>query len=129
GAAEDTASKPMYAKYTTDAPGSTPDQPYLPHSPVFSGMNGVQFSRLTYRKPQPITSTTMTILIATMTLLSFADSWTPRTSIVVRNAMRRTAGRLTMPSITWPPAAVQAARSANDATAFVAASIRAVPVA
>ena len=49
-AAVETASKPMYAKKTADAPRRMPEKPKRP-GPSLGGMNGCQFSGRTKPKP------------------------------------------------------------------------------
>src|ERR1043166_2641596 len=93
-AAVETASNPMYAKKTSPAPRSTPDQPKVPHSPVLGGMKGFQFDGLRCESPTAMITRTMVTLRSTITLLTPADSLIPITRMVDISATMKTAGRL-----------------------------------
>src|SRR5207245_11391447 len=71
----ETASKPMYAKKTIDAPVRIPWKPL--------GANGCQFAGLTYLKLTITKKPRTTSLIATIQKLKFADSRTPHTRTIV----------------------------------------------
>ena len=112
-AAVDTVSNPMYAKKTSPAPRSTPDQPNVPHSPAFGGMNGFQLVGLMCERLTTTTSSTIATLRITIRVLTRADSRMPITSTVDITSTMATAGRLmTAPvrlSPTWPHPAACAA--------------------
>src|SRR5258707_14467708 len=65
-AAVETASKPMKAKNTTEAPRTTPDQPKWPNSPVLDGMRGCQVAGVMETAPSKMKTTTTNSLMATM---------------------------------------------------------------
>src|SRR5471030_2800725 len=70
---------------------------------TWAGMSGDQWAGFTYCEPMPMKAMTTASLIATMMLLTVADSETPTTSRVVTAAMTRTAGRFMTPvAITTP---------------------------
>src|SRR5688572_18871038 len=92
--AVETASKPMYAKNTIMAARMMPSMPYWSSTPVGSGMNGCQLSGFMKNAPTATNAMITETLIATMTLLTVADSDTPRTSSAVTASTMRTAGRL-----------------------------------
>src|ERR1700709_2950920 len=85
-AADDTESKPINAKNMTAAAPNTPLQPL--------GMNGCQFSGVTWNTPTPITISTTATLIATIMLFTRADSLIPIDSSDVITIITRNAGRL-----------------------------------
>src|SRR6516225_1869244 len=101
-AADVTASNPMNAKNTSAAALNTPVMP--------NGANGCQLTGFTCQIPTAMNSSTTLILIATITLLSRADSLTPYDTIHVIASMIRQAGRLN--SVCWPGTAPGAAVSA-----------------
>src|SRR5262245_59848235 len=102
-AAVETASKPIYAKKITAAPRIIPLQPYLPNSPVFSGIKGDQFAEFTNIAPAAIIIMITATLIMTITELTLADSLMPITSNMVTIAVISTAGRLKT-AVTTPSA-------------------------
>src|SRR6187551_3842669 len=92
--AVDTASKPMYAKNTIVAARMTPFMPNWFSTPVGSGMNGCQLSGFTKNAPTAMNARITVTLMATMMLLTVADSDTPRISSMVTASVMNTAGRL-----------------------------------
>src|SRR6185503_3604155 len=92
----------------------TPAMPNWFSTPVGSGMNGCQLAGFTKNAPTQMNAMITVTLMATMTLLTVADSDTPRTSSPVTARVMNTAGRLnsevtteagstgtTAPSGTW----------------------------
>ena len=63
-------------------------------TPVGSGMNGCQLSVLTKKAPTAMNARMTVTLMATMMLLTVADSDTPMTSSMVTASTMNTAGRL-----------------------------------
>src|ERR1041384_5856334 len=108
-AAVETASNPMYAKKTSPAPRSTPDQPKVPHSPVLGGMKGFQFDGLRCESPTAMITRTMVTLRSTITLLTPADSLIPITRMVDISATMKTAGRLISAPVRLSPVWTQPA--------------------
>src|SRR5687767_4390009 len=92
--AVETASNPMYAKNTIVAARMMPSQPNWFSTPVGSGMNGCQLAELMKNAPTMMNSTITVTLMATMMLLTVADSDTPITSSTVTASVMNTAGRL-----------------------------------
>src|SRR5690242_1627976 len=82
-AAVDTASNPIYAKKTTLAPRSTPDQPNDPNDPVFGGRNVCQLACetsgcfMTKGSATAMNVSTANSFTNTMPVLKFADSLIP----------------------------------------------------
>src|SRR5918994_3318065 len=91
--AVETASKPMYAKNTMVAARRIPLQPNSPGRPVGSGMKGCQLAVFTKNTPTAMKARITATLMATMMLLTVADSDTPITSNVVTANTTNTAGR------------------------------------
>src|ERR1700732_120778 len=104
-AAVDTASNPMYAKKITPAPRATPDHPNCPNSPRFGGTNGCQFAAeiagCFQRYPATIAMNVSTVptFMNTTVVLTFADSRTPITKIVVMIAITTYASRSITPRV------------------------------
>src|SRR5258705_7022968 len=71
----------------------TPLQPNSPQVPEFGGTKGVRLTDLISGRPKAMTSTTMVSLIATMTLLNWADARIPMTKSVLAMATTAMAGR------------------------------------
>src|SRR5687767_2045592 len=71
-----------------------PSMPNWFSTPVGSGMNGCQLSGFTKNAPTPMKARITVTLMATMMLLTVADSETPRTSSIVTASVMNTAGRL-----------------------------------
>src|SRR5688572_12304494 len=73
---------------------TTPAKPNWFSIPVGSGMNGCQLSGFTKNAPTAMNARITVTLMATMTLLTVADSDTPRMSSPVQASTMNTAGRL-----------------------------------
>src|SRR6187402_1569394 len=71
-----------------------PSQPNWFSTPVGSGMNGCQLAGLMKNAPTTMNRMITETLIATMMLLTVADSETPITSSTVTASVMNTAGRL-----------------------------------
>ena len=69
-------------------------------TPVGSGMNGCQFAGLMKNAPTTMNRMITVTLIATMMLLTVADSETPITSSMVTASVMNTAGRLNIAGTT-----------------------------
>src|SRR5215510_13978183 len=89
-----------------------PAQPNWFSTPVGSGMNGCQFAVLMKNAPTAMNRMITVTLMATMMLLTVADSDTPITSRMVTASVMNTAGRLNSAETT--------ALSANGTTVPVA---------
>src|ERR1700733_7354046 len=114
-AAVETASKPMQAKNTTEAPRTTPDQPKWPNSPGLDGMRGCQLAEAPKAAPGRMKAATRKSVTATIILLSRADSLVPPISIAVSARTIRAAGMLTMPPTMVPSGSLT---SVQGATAY-----------
>src|SRR5256885_17181843 len=112
--AVETASKPMYAKKTMDAPEKMPFQP-LGAKPfqVVKEPSGTQLRTLKKRRPTAMKNTRMTSLVATMIVLKRVDSLTPTTSSQVSASTMRTAKRLKTTG--WPNRTGAEARTSGGA--------------
>src|SRR3954468_6438632 len=111
-AAVDTASNPMYAKNTTPAAPTMPQNPpnacvtpWLSTTSVAGGMYGVWLAGS--MKPQPSTMIRITIatLVITIRLLTNADSFMPRISSRLSISTMNSAGMFMMPCETTAPLA------------------------
>src|SRR6476661_7766359 len=71
-----------------------PAQPNCFSTPVGSGMNGCQLSGFTKNAPTAMNARITVTLMATMMLLTVADSDTPRISSIVTASVMNTAGKL-----------------------------------
>src|SRR5262245_13760430 len=71
-----------------------PSQPNWFSTPVGSGMNGCQLALLMKNAPTTMNRMITVTLMATMMLLTVADSDTPITSNIVTASVTNTAGRL-----------------------------------
>src|ERR1700688_810467 len=71
----------------------TPLQPNSPHVPKFGGIKGVRLTVLIRGRPKAMTSTTIVSLIATMTLLNWAEARIQTTKSVLAMATTAIAGR------------------------------------
>src|SRR6478735_11771224 len=81
-----------------------PAQPNCFSTPVGSGMNGCQLSGFTKKAPMMMNARITVTLMATMMLLTVADSDTPITSSKVTASVMNTAGRLNSDLTTDPSA-------------------------
>src|SRR6478672_5256028 len=71
-----------------------PAQPNWYSTPVGSGMNGCQLAGFTKKAPTAMKARITVTLMATIMLLTVADSDTPSTSSSVTASVMNTAGRL-----------------------------------
>ena len=73
---------------------------------ICAGTSGCQLDGCTKREPMAMKAMTTVSLMATMMLLTVADSETPTTSRAVTQPTMKTAGRLTIPVAMTTPAAL-----------------------
>src|SRR5687767_8069920 len=105
-----------------------PSMPNWFSTPVGSGMNGCQFAELTKKAPTPMNARITVTLIATMMLLTVADSDTPMTSSTVTASVMNTAGRLNS-AVTTLPAGIDTTEAAGNCTMDPADTFTAMPAA
>src|SRR5262245_19468355 len=105
-----------------------PSQPNWFSTPVGAGMNGCQLAVLMKKAPTMMNSTITVTLMATMMLLTVADSDTPSTSSTVTASVTNTAGRLNIDGTT-ALAAIGSTEALGNCTTDCAGTVTTVPAA